>query len=79
MTPSIDVVQLLAPATTGAEPLTTPATAATPGTLTRMSLRSPSDSAVAVPSPARLPPEVNDPGEMMSKLVPSALMRASIA
>ena len=28
---------------------------------------------------ARLPPEVNDPGEIMSKLVPSALMRVSMA
>jgi hypothetical protein len=78
-TPSMEVVQLALPAMTGAEPLTMPATAATPVTLLRISARSRSDSGMAVPSPARRPPEVKEPGETTSRLVPSALMRASIA
>ena len=67
------------PTTIGAEPLTMPAAPATLGTLARMAARSPSDSASAVPSPARRPPEVNEPGMITSTLVPSALMRASMA
>ena len=57
-TPSIDVVQLVLPNTIGAEPLTMPVAAATPGILSRITARSDSDSASAVPSPARRPPEV---------------------
>ena len=34
-----------------------------------MTVRSPSDRADAVPSPARRPPEVNEPGEMMSRFL----------
>ena len=56
-----------------------PAAAVTPGTLARIAARSFSDSAKAVPSPERRPPEVNEPGMTTSTLVPSALMRASIA
>ena len=57
-TPSIDVVQLVLPNTIGAEPLTTPVAAATPGILSRITARSDSERASAVPSPARRPPEV---------------------
>jgi hypothetical protein len=78
-TPSTEVVQLALPAITGAEPLTMPATAEMPGTLARISARSRSDSGMAVPSPARRPPEVKEPGWSTSRLVPSALMRASMA
>ena len=53
--------------------------AATVGTLARIAARSPSDRASAVPSPARLPPEVKEPGMITSTLVPSALIRASMA
>ncbi len=56
-----------------------PAAAVTPGTLARIAARSFSDRAKAVPSPERLPPEVNEPGMTTSTLVPSALIRASIA
>ena len=78
-TPLTEVVQFALPTTTGAEPLTMPATAVTPGTLARIAARSFSDSAKAVPSPERLPPEVYEPGMTTSTLVPSALIRASMA
>ena len=58
LTPSIEVVQLVLPTTIGAEPLTIPVTAAMPGMRSLITARSSSDSASAVPSPARRPPDV---------------------
>jgi len=78
-TPVTDVVQLASPTTRGAEPLTVPAAAETFGTLVRIAARSASDNDTAVPSPARRPPEVKEPGMTTSTLVPSALMRSSMA
>jgi hypothetical protein len=78
LTPLTVLLQLAAPNTTLTLPLSSPETAATSGTFSRIARMSFSENGCAPPKPSWRPPTRIEPGITLSTLVPSILICRSI-